>query len=95
MGKEIEQACQAASFVSEMEMDRKAGNGSQGWKWIARSILPLHLYFTSLHFIRLVQRRLRGQLINVLKYLNRFNNVSPRGQFEYDFNDRTRNIGKQ
>ena len=34
------------------------------------------------------------QLIEALKYLNRFNNVSPRGHFDYDFNDRNRNDGK-
>ena len=47
-----------------------------------------------LKLISLVQRRLRGQLIEVFKYLNRFNNVSPIGLFDYDFNDRTRNNGK-
>ena len=44
-----------------------------------------------LKLISLVQRRLRGQLIEVFKYLNRFNNVSPIGLFDYDFKDRTRN----
>ena len=48
-----------------------------------------------LELISLVQRRLRGQLIGVFKYLNRFNNVSERGVFDYDFNDRTRNRGKK
>ena len=33
-----------------------------------------------------------GTLIEVFKYRNRFNNVSPTGLFDYDFNDRTRNI---
>ena len=47
-----------------------------------------------LELISLVQRRLRGQLIEVFKYLKRFNNVSPIGLFDYDFNDRTRNNGK-
>ena len=42
-----------------------------------------------LKLISLIQRRLRGQLIAVFKYLNRFNNVSPIGLFDYDFNDRT------
>ena len=46
-----------------------------------------------LKLISLVQRRLRGQLIEVFKYLNIFNNVSPIGLFDYDFNDRTRNNG--
>ena len=48
-----------------------------------------------LELISLVQRRLRGQLIEVLKYLNRFNNVSPIGLFDYDFNDWTRNNVKK
>ena len=48
-----------------------------------------------LKLISLVQRRLRGQLLEVIKYLNRFNNVSPMCLFDYDFNDRTRNNGKQ
>ena len=49
----------------------------------------------NLELISLVQRRLRGQLIKVFKYLNRFNNVSPIGLFDYDFNDRTPNNGKK
>ena len=48
-----------------------------------------------LKLISLIQRRLRGQLIEVFKYLNRFNNVSPIGFFDYDFSDRTRNNGKK
>ena len=48
-----------------------------------------------LKLISLVQRRLRGQLIEVFKYLNRCNNVSPIGLFHYDFSDRTRNNGKK
>ena len=48
-----------------------------------------------LKLICLVQRRLRGQLIEVFKYLNRFNNVSPIGLFDNDFNDITRNNGKK
>ena len=48
-----------------------------------------------LRLISLVQRRLRGQLIEVFKYLNRFNNVIKIGHFDYDFNDRTRNNGKK
>ena len=48
-----------------------------------------------LELISLVQRRLRGQLIEVFKYLNRFNNVSPLGLFDYDFNDRTQNNRKK
>ena len=49
----------------------------------------------NLELIGLVQRRLLWQLIEVLKFLNRFNNVSPRGLFDYDFNDRTRNDGNK
>ena len=43
--------------------------------------------------ISLVQRRLRGQLIEVFKQLNRFTTASARGLFDYDLNDRTRNNG--
>ena len=42
----------------------------------------------------LIQRRLRGQLIEEFKYLNIFNNVSARGHFNCDFNE-TRNNGKK
>ena len=52
-------------------------------------------WLKNLKLISLVQRRLRGQLIEVFKYLNRFNNVSPMGLFDYDFNDRTQNNGKK
>ena len=48
-----------------------------------------------LKLISLIQRRLRGQLIEVFKYLNRFNNVRPIGRFDYDFNGMTRNDGKK
>ena len=50
--------------------------------------------FKDLKLISLIQRRLRGQLLEVFKYLNRFNNVSPIGLFDYDFNDRTRKMKK-
>ena len=46
-----------------------------------------------LDLISLVQRRLRGQLIEVFKYLNRFTTASAIGLFDYDLNDRTRNNG--
>ena len=36
---------------------------------------------------------MRGQLIEVFKYLNRFTTASERGLFNYDLNDRTRNNG--
>ena len=48
-----------------------------------------------LELISLVQRRLREQLIEVFKYLNRFNNVRPIGPFDYDFNNTTRNNRKK
>ena len=48
-----------------------------------------------LKLISLVQRRLRGKLIEVFEYPNRFNNVSPMGLFDYDFNNRIRNNGKK
>ena len=43
--------------------------------------------------ISLVQRRLRGELIEVFKYLNRFTTASARELFDYDLNDRTRKNG--
>ena len=46
-------------------------------------------WLEDLELISLVQMRLRGQLIKVFKYLNRFNNVSPIGLSAYDFNDRS------
>ena len=46
-----------------------------------------------LDLISFVQRRLRGQLIEVFKYLNRFTTARARGLFDYDLNDRTRNNG--
>ena len=52
-----------------------------------------HQRIQDLDLISLVQRRLRGQLIEVFKYLNRFATASARGLFDFDFNDRTRNNG--
>ena len=55
-----------------------------------------HIYHQRIHdldLISLVQRKLRGQLIQVFKYLNRFTTASARGLFNYDLNDRTRNNG--
>ena len=52
-----------------------------------------HLRIQDLNLISLVQRRLRGQQIEVLKYLNRFTTASARWLFDYDLNDRTRNYG--
>ena len=49
-----------------------------------------HQRVQDLDFISLVQRRLRGQLIEVLKYLNEFTTASARGLFDYDLNDRTK-----
>ena len=46
-----------------------------------------------LDLISLVQKRLRGQLIELFKYLNRFITASARGHFDYDLNDTTRNNG--
>ena len=48
-----------------------------------------------LKLISLVQRRLREPLIEVFKYLSRFNNVSPIGLFVYNFKDTTKNNGKK
>ena len=52
-------------------------------------------WLKDLELISPVQRRLREKVIEVFKYLNRFNNVCPIGLFNYDFNDRTRNNGKK
>ena len=52
-----------------------------------------HQRIQDLDLISLVQRRLRGQLIEVFKYLNEYTAASARGLFDYDLNDRTRNNG--
>ena len=52
-----------------------------------------HQRIQELDLITLVQRRLRRQLIEVFKYLNRFTTASAIGLFHYDLNDRTRNNG--
>ena len=57
-----------------------------------------HSYYQriqDLDLISLVQRRLRGQLIEVFKYLNEFTTASARGLFDYEINDRTRNNGEK
>ena len=68
---------------------------------IAKKIIPeirnhsYHQRIQDLDLISLVQRRLRGQLIEVYKYLNRFTTASARGLFDYFLNDRTRNNGEK
>ena len=52
-----------------------------------------HQRIQELDLISRVQRRLRGQLTEEFKYLNRFTPASARGLFDYDPNDRTRNNG--
>ena len=52
-----------------------------------------HQRIQDLDLISLVQRRLRGQVIQVFKYLNEFTTASARGLFDYDLIDRTRNNG--
>ena len=52
-----------------------------------------HQRIQDLGLISLEQRRLRGQLIEVFKYLNQFTTASARVLFDYDLNDRTRNTG--
>ena len=52
-----------------------------------------HQRIQDLDLISFVQRRLRGQLIEVFKCLNRFTTDSTRRLFDYDLNDRTRNSG--
>ena len=52
-----------------------------------------HQRTQDLDLISLVQIWLRGQLIEVFKYLNRFTTASARGLFDYDLNDRKGNNG--
>ena len=52
-----------------------------------------HQRIQDFDLISLVQRRLRGQLIEIFNYLNRFTTASARGLFDYDLNDRTKNNG--
>ena len=52
-----------------------------------------HQRIQDLDLFSLVQRRLRGQLIEVFKYPNEFTTASARGLFDYDLNDRTKNNG--
>ena len=52
-----------------------------------------HLRIQDLDLISLVRIRLRGQPIEVYKYLNRFTTASARVLFNYGLNDRTRNDG--
>ena len=53
-----------------------------------------HQRIQDLDLIRLVQRRLRGHLIEVFKYLNEFTTASAiRGLFDNDLNNRTTNNG--
>ena len=44
-----------------------------------------HQRIQDLDLISLVLRRLRGQVIEVFKYLNRFTTARARGLIEYDF----------
>ena len=66
---------------------------------IATNMIPEirnHSYHQRIHdldLISLVHRRLRRQLIEVLKYLNQFTTASARGLFDYGLNDRTGNNG--
>ena len=52
-----------------------------------------HQRIQVLDLISVVQRRLRGQLIEVFKYLNEFTTACARGVIDYDLKDRTRNSG--
>ena len=52
-----------------------------------------HQRIQDLDLISPVQRKLRGQLIEVFEYLNRFTTASARGLFDYALHDRTRNNG--
>ena len=53
-----------------------------------------HQRIQDFDLISLVQRRLRGQLIEVFKYLNRFTTASARGLFDYDLNDKQETMEK-
>ena len=64
----------------------------------ATNMIPDHSYHQRIQdhdLISIVQRRLRIQLIKVLKYLNVFPTASAGGLFDYDLNDRTRNNGEK
>ena len=50
-----------------------------------------HQRIQDLDLFSLLQRKLRGQLIEEFKYLNRFTTASARRLFDYDLNNRTRN----
>ena len=52
-----------------------------------------HQRIQDFDLIILVQRILRGQLIEVFKYLNPSTTASARGLFDYELDDRTRNKG--
>ena len=52
-----------------------------------------HQRIQGLGLISLVQRRQRGQLIEVFKYPNEFTTASARGLFDYDLKGRRRNNG--
>ena len=52
-----------------------------------------HRNHSYLDLIRLVQRRPRGEIIEVFKYLNEFTIASVRGLLDNDRKDRTRNNG--
>ena len=54
-----------------------------------------HQRIQDLDLISLVQRRLRGQLIEVFKYQNRFTNACARGLFDYELNDRSKSNGEK
>ena len=54
-----------------------------------------HQRIQDLDLISLVQRRLRGQPIEVFKYMNRFTTASARGLFDYDLNTRTISNGSK
>ena len=51
-----------------------------------------HQRIQDLDLISLAKRRLRGELIEMFKYLNRFATASAKGLFDYDLNDRTRKM---
>ena len=87
----LEHAVQLWSPYFKQDIDKIEKTQRRATKMIPE--IRNHIYQQRIQYldlISLVQRRLRGQLIEVFKYLNKFTS-SARGLFDYDLNDRTRN----
>ena len=83
------------SPLSDLSWNMKSSSGHHIYMRHVNGSRTYQQRLKDLELTSLVQRRLWGQLIEVFKYLNRFNNVSPRGSFDYDLNDRARNNGNK